>query len=129
MGSQFIMAKKGTLFLRLWLQTYEINYKRRWTFNALEVPFQIAEQLPGLIHIESNRFTRPNGFQLDLIYEQNYNWSGNYAMHLFSRWFRSDRNRDRFRFKFNEDSIGLLNITIGSVARHILFGNKELCKV
>ena len=127
MGSQFIMARKGTPFLHLWLHSYEINYRTDWTYNALEVPFNIAKQLPDTIHVESNRFTRPNGFQADLIYENNFDWSDNYAMHLFSRWYRSPISMYSSKFRFDENSIGLLNITLGSVARHILFGNKELC--
>ena len=122
MGSQFIMAQRGTPFLKLWRHTYEINYRKTWTYNALEVPYRIAQQLPDTIHVEGHRFTRPS--QMYLIYDQNFNWSDNYAMHLFSRWYRL---AVAHKFQFNEKTIGLLNITLGSVARHILFGNKELC--
>ena len=128
MGSQFIMAQKGTPFLKLWHHTYEINYRKDWMYNALIVPYKIAQQLPDTIHIEGYRFTRPNGFEMDLIYEQNFNWSDNYAMHLFSRWYGVSASGPLSdKFQFNEKTIGLLNITLGSVARHILFGNKELC--
>ena len=127
MGSQFVMAKRGSPFLHLWLNSYETNYRKDWTYNALEVPFQIARQLPDLIHIEGNRFTRPNGWQYYLIFDRNYNWSDNYAMHLYSRHFKEKYKNTNDWYRFNEYGIGLMNITLGSVARHILYGNKELC--
>ena len=127
MGSQFIMAQKGTPFLKLWHHTYEINYRKDWGYNALKVPFNIAQQLPDTIHVEGNKFTRPNGYQIDLIYDKNFNWSDNYAMHLYSRWYRMPISGLANKLKFDEKHIGLLNTTLGSVARHILFGNKELC--
>ncbi|MCG8123226.1 MAG: hypothetical protein N0E55_04550, partial [Candidatus Thiodiazotropha taylori] len=104
MGSQFIMARKGAPFLNLWYRSYEIDYRRGWTYNALEVPFELARQNPDLIHVEGNRFTRPNFHTLHLIFNKNYDWSDNYAMHLFTRWYKED---------FDETKIGMLNTTIG----------------
>ena len=124
MGSQFIMARKGEPFLDLWLGTYKINYRDHWSYNALTVPYSISRQLPDLIHVEGTRFTRPNGRHFDLLFDKNFDWSDNYAMHLFARWFGK-----QYGYRFDETTIGMLNITLGSVARYILFGNKELCKL
>lgn len=118
MGSQFVMAKPKAGFLKLWHRSYFEDYRPNWTYNALVIPYKIARQLPDIIHVEGNSFSRPDWFGRDLIFDKNINWADNYAMHLYSRWYKHI---------INERTIGLTNTTLGSISRHILFGNKELC--
>ena len=120
MGSQFVMSKKNATFLHHWYNSYRNDYRRSWAYNALWVPSKVAQKYPHLIHVEGYNFTRPNWKNVKQIFEQNYNWSTNYGMHLFVRWYKKDANIDIIR---------TLNTTIGSVCRHILFGNKELCSI
>ena len=79
---------------------------------------KIAGRYPDLIHVEGYNFTRPNAGHVKQIFKQNYKWDKNYGMHLYLRWYKNDTSIDTIR---------RLNTTIGSVSRHILFGNKELC--
>ena len=120
MGSQFVMSKKNATFLNYWYNSYKDDYKHSWAYNALWVPNNLAKKYPNLIHVEGYNFTRPNWKNVKQIFEQNYIWDTNYGMHLFVRWYKNDVSFDIIR---------TLNTTIGSVCRHILFGNKELCSV
>lgn len=118
MGSQVVISKKNATFLNLWYQSYRNDYKHIWAYNALWVPNRLANQHPELIHVEGFNFTRPNWQNTKQIFDENFNWATNYAMHMYARWYKRP---------VNEEIIRSLNTTVGSVSRHILFGNKELC--
>lgn len=118
MGSQLVMAKKNATFLNYWYNSYRDDYKNTWAWNALWVPDKLSKEHPSLIHVEGYNFTRPNWQHVDLIFKKNYDWSTNYGMHMYIRWYKNETNNVIIR---------TLNTTIGSVCRHVLFGNKELC--
>ncbi|KAL3836289.1 hypothetical protein ACJMK2_021726 [Sinanodonta woodiana] len=123
LGSQLIMAKKNATFLQLWYDSYK-NYSEDPLYNAQEVPATLAKRHPKLIHVEGYNFTRPNWKSAGLIFNHNYNWSTNYAMHSYARILMTkypDRN-------VNLTNIRYLNNTIGSISRHVLLGSKELCE-
>ena len=119
LGNQFVMAEKNATFLNLWHQSYK-NYRTgHWTYNSLITPLQLSEKHPELIHVDWYNFTRPNYHKTKLIFKENYDWSTNYAMHLYVRFYKEP---------INVDIIRTLNTTIGAISRHVLFGNKELCE-
>lgn len=118
MGSQLVMSERGSEFVKLWYQSYRDDYRKIWAYNALWVPNKLAKQHPELIHVEGYNFTRPSWQKHKLIFEGNYDWRWNYGMHMYARWYKNP---------INVDIIRTLNTTIGSVSRHILLGNKELC--
>ena len=117
-GNQVIFGRKNATFLKLWHDSYKDYKKKNWGHNSLVKPFQIAKANPSLIHIEGFNFTRPHGGNMGLIFFKNYDWSTNYAMHLYIRYYKKPINLKIIR---------TLNATMGSVARHIFFGNKDLC--
>ena len=117
-GNQFILAKKNASFLALWHQSYK-NYKTgNWVWNSLITPFKLSREHPELIHVDGFNFTRPNYGQTKLIFKENYDWSTNYAMHLFIRVYKDPIDVKIMR---------TLNTTIGAISRYVFFGNKELC--
>lgn len=118
MGSQLVISKRNATFLRLWYESYRDDYRKIWAYNALWVPNTLAKQRPELIHVEGFNFTRPSWKNYRQIFDENYDWSTNYGMHMYARWYKRPINLDIIR---------TLNTTIGAVSRHILFGNKELC--
>ena len=118
MGSQFVMAARNASFLYHWYLSYRDDYKKSWGYNALSVPHKVANKNPELIHVEGYNFTRPNWKNVNQIFKENYDWSTNYGMHMYVRWYKN---------KTDVDIIRTLNTTIGSVSRHVLLGNKELC--
>ncbi|KAL4229573.1 hypothetical protein ACF0H5_012612 [Mactra antiquata] len=118
MGSQLVMSRKNATFLQLWYQSYRDNYRKIWAYNALWVPNGLAKKYPKLIHVEGYNFTRPSWKNAKDIFDNNYDWSTNYGMHMYARWYKRP---------IDVKIIRTLNTTVGSVSRHILFGNKELC--
>ena len=119
LGNQFIMGKKNATFLYLWHKSYKNYRSDHWSHNSLFIPFKLAEIHPELIHIDGYNFTRPTYNETEMIYKKNYDWSTNYAMHLYVRWYKEP---------INVDIIRTLNTTIGAISRHVFFGNKELCE-
>lgn len=118
MGSQVILAEKNATFLRLWQKSYYNDYQTSWTYNALQVPFHLSKKYPDLIHVAGYSFLRPNYHELHQLFRENYDWSENYGMHLFIRHYKE---------KFDLTVVKTLNTTMGSIGRHIFFGNKSLC--
>ena len=119
LSNSVMFAEKNATFLHLWHRQYETDYRASgWAFNSLSVPTKLAKNNPSLIHIAEFKFVKPNYTQRKLIFTQNFDWSENYAIHLFIRFYKK---------KIDEHVIRNLNTTIGSVSRHVLFGNKELC--
>ena len=119
LSNSVMFAEKNASFLHLWHRQYETDYRASgWGHNSLGVPTKLAKNNPSLIHIAGYKFVKPNVIQRHLIFKQNFDWSDNYAIHLFVRYYKK---------KTDEFVIRNLNTTIGSVSRHVLFGNKELC--
>jgi hypothetical protein len=84
-------------------------------------PKKIASKHRDLIHIEYGTISRPIDMIGGKIYHSEYatyDWSHIYGIHLYSRIFKKP---------FNEYSIRNMNSTVGSISRHAVFGNKELC--
>ena len=119
LGNQVVMANRNATFLKIYYDNYKQYNPSSWVENSLQVPYRLSKKYPNLIHVEGYNFTRPNWNQLPMIFEQNYDWSTNYAMHMYIRAYKKEANIDIIR---------RLNTTVGSVCRHVLFGNKELCK-
>ena len=118
MGSQFVMAKRNASFLHHWYESYSKDYRRNeWGYNALVIPAKLAKKYPSLIHVPEFYFTRP--IHRYLIHYLNYDWSVNYAIHTFQRYYT---------YRVDEVTIRHLDTTIGSIARHVLFNNKEICR-
>ena len=119
LGPQFIMAKRNSRFLQHWYRGYERHYKKNsWNYNSMRLPALLADKYPDIIHTEGYRFVQPNARNRHLIFDENYNWSDNYAIHLYIRYYKNFTD---------EYVIRNLNTTLGAVARHVLYGNKELC--
>ena len=120
LAAAFLMSKKNATFLHYWYRTYKEKYVRNWGWNAVIAPYKLAKTYPHLIHVEGYNFTTPNAGHKHQIFKENYKWDKNYGMHLYLRFYN-------LKNITSENTIRRLNTTIGSVCRHILFGNKDLC--
>ncbi|XP_076088311.1 uncharacterized protein LOC143058747 [Mytilus galloprovincialis] len=118
LSNGLILSEKNAAFLSKWFSEYKTYSKVQWAYHSTIVPNLLSEKYPDLIHVENKTFVRPNYTQLRLLFEMNFDWSKNYAIHLYIRFYK-------FIHDFND--IRYLNTTIGSVARHVLYGSKELC--
>ena len=78
----------------------------------------LSKQHPEAIHIHGYRFTTPNYINRNKIHNLNYDWSENYGLHFYARQYDG---------RYDHVIMRHMNTTMGSIARYVLFGNKELC--
>ena len=114
-----IVAAKNAEFLRIWYDTYRNFTKREWDYHDSIVPYHLQFAHPRLVHVERDTINYPGGKQLHLIYKERYDWTRNYAIHL---WYRLHE------FEHSIASIRRMNTTFGEVARLVLYGNASLTK-
>lgn len=118
-GSALIYAEKGSQFIEKWIETYKNYYPSKWGDNSVLMAEKLARTYPYLVRVfEHHCAFYPHGL---VLYNQNYKWSHSYALHIYKTGHTEDLK------KFNFETVGKLNNTIGAVFRYILFGNKELC--
>lgn len=117
LNNGIIIAKKNAAFLQIWYDTYTNFSKREWDFHDCIVPYRLQYLYPKLIHIEENTLNYPSGKNLDLIYENVFDWRNNYAMHL---WYRL--------YDIDHTPIGIrnMNTTFGEMARLIYYNSTKL---
>lgn len=124
LGSAFILAESNSTFMQKWIDGYRYKYEKfDYTYNAMTYPQMLALRYSDLIHVESGTVSRPKdmiGFKLYSLRYEMYNWSKVYGIHLFSRLYKKT---------LNETTIRNMHSACGSILRHVLFGNKELCKL
>ncbi|KAL5020457.1 hypothetical protein ScPMuIL_003349 [Solemya velum] len=115
-----ILAQKNATFLHQWYQSYKTYNPKEWAVHSGVKSFQLFKQFPDLIHVmNKTSFFTPSWGQKQLIYKDNYDWSGNIALHLYSV------HKQPFKEETIE-TIKYLNTTLGSLARFVLFNEKKL---
>lgn len=121
MSSAFIMSEPNATFLQKWLEGYKNEYKvENYVYNAMVYPKLLSSEFKDLIHVDFGKLSRPWG-QIGLqIYYTNCNWKGIFGIHLFSRIFAP-------RSYMDMETVKHFNSTVGSICRHVLYGDKELC--
>ncbi|XP_060078856.1 uncharacterized protein LOC132558326 [Ylistrum balloti] len=118
LSNGLILSTRNATFLNIWITAYKTYDPHRWGFHSTIVPSRLSKVHPRLIHIENKTFVRPDASHKDDLFYNNFDWSKNYAIHLFMRFYKQ---------VYSVTSIRTLNCTIGAVARFVLFGHKELC--
>ena len=114
LGCMFFMAKKNSSFVNLWKEGYR-NYVTGWGHNSQKVPYLLWKEHPDLINVEETKFEKPG---MKIIFEENYNWTTNWATHLAVRFYKKPIDLNIIR---------KLNVMMGALSRHVLHGNKEIC--
>lgn len=118
LANGLILSSPNATFIYHWLDGYETFNNDQWAYHSTILPCELSKIYPNLIHVENRTFIRPSYVELPLIYQENFNWSQNYAMHLYIRFYKG-------MYTFSDAR--RLNTTLGSVARHVLYDTKELC--
>ena len=122
-NSGILLAKRDAQFLHLWLETYN-SYAREyesWAARATVVPNDLARLYPHLIHVEDTSLNRPNWFEMNLLYFDHYNWSDNYAVHVWQRHIPQGAT-----IPLEPHDINRLDSTLGEITRYVLYGSKEM---
>lgn len=123
LGSGFILSPRpGAEFLALWRKSYADGFDDAdWNRHSVFVPMKLARQRPDLVRIEWFSINRPNWNERHWLYAPGalWDWSSNYAVHL---WFR-DHPVDTV---YDPVTIRRLNTTTGEVLRHIYYEHTDL---
>lgn len=121
-ANSIIIAKRNALFIKYWYESYH-SYKRTdGSKHSQDIPYKLAQKHRDLVQIVGDRFSFPNVHQLSSMYAKNIPWGNKYGMHMHLKL------HDRFyKDRLTIDSIKSMNTTAGAAARHILYGNTELC--
>jgi len=118
LGSGFILATRtNATFVRLWRQAYADNFDdSNWNRHSVYVPMELAKQHPNLVHVEWFSINRPNWNERHWLYTTGklWDWSENYAVHLWYREHPADVIYDPL-------TIRDLNTTTGEVLRLIYY--------
>lgn len=117
LGNGLILSSKNADFVNIWLSKYTSFNPKKWGEHSVYLPYKLSLIHKDLIHVENRTFL--HGGTLDQIFMSNFKWNRLYALHLYIRYYT--------KCIYNEHSIPGLNTTLGSVARHVLFDNKDLC--
>lgn len=119
LGSGLILARRNSSFIAQWRATYSSFDDREWNYHSVVIPMRLARDHPDLVHVEWFSINRPNWFEREWLYGDGklWDWSENYAVHL---WYR-EHNID-----YNPISIRTLNTTVGEIFRHIYYENSRI---
>jgi len=123
LGSGFILVtRKNATFIRLWRQAYADNFDDTdWNRHSVYVPMQLAKRHPNLVHVEWFSINRPNWNERHWLYTTGklWDWSDNYAVHLWYREHPTD-------IVYDPLTIRQLNTTTGEVLRLIYYEDLRL---
>lgn len=112
-GSQFIMAKTNSEFLKLWQEGYKKYRSRDWYYNAGRYPTELLEKNPKLAHIEPEYFGVQYLLDKLLSTEKWQEWKLYYGIHILYR-------HNKIFNELNETVVRRLPINFGDIARWIL---------
>jgi len=122
LGSGFILVTRtNATFIQLWRQAYTNFDDSDWNRHSVYVPMELARRHPDLVHVEWFTINRPNWNERQWLYENGklWDWSENYAVHLWYREHPTD-------IVYDPLSIRSLNTTTGEVLRLIYYEHPRL---
>ena len=88
-----------------------------WTVLLFQMPHQLARLFPHLIHVEESSLVRPNWQEDHLLFRDHYNWSSNYAVHVWHR---------RGYVPPDPTATHALDNTLGELMRFVYYNDKSL---
>jgi hypothetical protein len=114
-----IISRPRAKFLEIWHYEYRSFKDGQWAVHSVLVPARLAKKYPSLIHTEAKSLHRPNWLETKWLYNNGslYDWSRNYAVHLWYRFHNVDHN---------PEDIKMLNTTMGELFRYIYYGKKDI---
>ena len=117
-----MVAERGAPFLRLLLELYNsyLGSKEGWNVKSVHNPHTLASLYSHLVHVEETTLNRPNWIEMVQIYDGWYNWTQNYAVHLFLRMWPDDKLPN------GVEDILTRNTTLGELARRVIYGSHEI---
>ncbi|CAH1796360.1 unnamed protein product [Owenia fusiformis] len=122
-----IIAEPGSTFIKLWINSFIDDYRPDiWAFNSGRQPAYIGVfRFPESLHIERTSLNLPGWEHTEQIFAQKYDWTNNYAIHLFLRKWKQHKD---YKPIPTEMGVGTANTTFGEIARLVLYGSTDLFK-
>ncbi|KAJ8311505.1 hypothetical protein KUTeg_010860 [Tegillarca granosa] len=112
-----IISAPNATFLNIWKSTYKTFTAFEWDYHSCAIPYLLRDKYPDIFHVEERSLVYPSGPDKRLIHDTVYDWSNNYAIHLWHRTFNTH---------YNPESVKMLNTTYGQIARFVLYNNSDL---
>ncbi len=121
MGNGFIVAERGSTFLKNWYQGYR-NFSSSHIFeNSLWAAKRLWLKDRSSVNDIAHLIYRPNWYESNKMFKQSgYDWRSQYAIHI---WHRHGHVPD------NPDELRELNTTLGEVFRYIYYGDENFTSV
>lgn len=122
LNNGFILAKPGARFIKLWINYYLVQYDSfSWDYNSVCVPFNLWRLHRDWLHVEQRTFHYPSWREGEIQYifqsYMYYDWSKNYVMHTWYRYYNRVLNPERIKTRKS---------TLGQICRFIWYGSPEL---
>jgi hypothetical protein len=118
-----LIAERGATYMKMLLVQYnnysKQNFTETWDYRSVLYPNILAARYSHLVHVEEATMHRPNWRELHWIYVAKWNWSNNYAMHLWIRLYHGHHPT-------SAKDIDCLTSTFGEVCRHAYYGTSEM---
>ena len=116
-------------FMLLWVDRVLDDYNvKKWAHISGIIPTELVSRYnqTGIVHVEASTIHNPNWKTLNqLIGPDHYDWSNNYAMHLWYRvWAR--KQWKKWKFEPDPENIKRSNTTFGQIARFVYYGSSEM---
>lgn len=114
-----IVACKGAPFIRLMLEQYRSyeGFEEEWALKSVENLHRLVAMYPHLVHLEETSLNRPSWFEKTSLYHHQYDWSRNFAVHLFVRSWPEVMRPSTL------EELMLLDSTMGEMTRAIVYGS------
>lgn len=129
LNTGLIICSKSSPFLYLWANSYFDDYQPDvWIYNTGLKTTELAKRFPHLIHIEPDKFHRPNWREVNKIWgNETFAWEAQYAVHTWYRFkHRSPFYKEKYKLLHPSGSLVMrMNNTYGKMARYILSIGRE----
>ena len=129
LGSGIILSQPRAAFVCMWLHAFR-DYSPlpwHWATYAVWTPHRLAHALSASsaataaaqdeIYIDERHLQHPTWLRSEQLFDTVYDWSENYAVHVWKRYGRVPES---------PDDVKRLNTTLGQVMRFVYFGSKDL---
>ncbi|KAK2188916.1 hypothetical protein NP493_119g01005 [Ridgeia piscesae] len=123
LSNGIIIARKGALFLRIWLENYRNYNPKSWGGNSVAKGSTLGKLFPHLVHVEEQSLLHPSWQESPLMFShrRHYNWTENYCIHIY---FENHHKIPKI-----PEQLKSYDNTLGQVMRHIYYGNSSLIPV
>ncbi|XP_025087379.1 uncharacterized protein LOC112560033 isoform X3 [Pomacea canaliculata] len=124
LANSLLISAPHAKFIDVWYQHYRTYSAREWGIHSTFLPFALSRKFPSMITNAGYAFVKPDLPAVGDVWIGHYDWSRNYAIHLYTR---SVANWSLFPTQHTLESLVRLNASLGEIARYILFGDKHSC--